>query len=162
MFGLRGNCSGCGERNAACAPRFRAFVWRQNKEIFVSEICHRGVCHLSVDTRAVSLSTPAGGTILHILPASSSATISLLHLFVWKPPRGWSSSSASVCVQTSCLMETPSLNIWTCPDVSSPRLMSSPSSEGGERTSPSQRTDECGGPNLCQRILVSFQSCAKC
>lgn len=103
-----------------------------------------------------------GGTILYILPASSSATISLLHLFVWKPPWGWSSSSASVCVQTSCLMETPSLNIWTCPYVSSPSLMSSPSSEGGEWTSPSQRTDEYGGPNLCQRILVSFQSCAKC
>lgn len=61
MLGLRENCSGCGERKAACAPRLIAFVWLQNKEIFVSEICHRSVCHLSVDTRAVSLSTPAGG-----------------------------------------------------------------------------------------------------
>lgn len=68
----------------------------QNKEIFVSEICHRGVCHLFVDTRAVSPPphTPAGGgwggcTSSPPLPAPPSRFI---HLFVRKPPRGGSSS----------------------------------------------------------------------
>lgn len=43
MLDKRENYGGGGEMKAACAPRLIMFAWLQNKEIFVSEICHRSV-----------------------------------------------------------------------------------------------------------------------
>lgn len=70
---------------ANCGSTFASVCWLRNKDIFVSEMCHSGVCHLLV-TLGPPPSARLRAAVLRVLPASASATISPLHLFVWKPP----------------------------------------------------------------------------